>query len=270
MRIFYETCHYKIMKRFAGVLIVFVLLGFAAKKPRKQTSWSIPAQQINPWQEMGMQRIDTLAVEEFVITKQVTLGEYRKYLNALKEDSLYAFYRTQLPDSTMCTPAAYDTYLNSGKYDAFPVCGVTWLSALNYCKWKAEQDQLPDSMTYTLPHLDDWLAAYRYLRAENLPNDFNRNYSDWLMDAFDESVYDFMEDIHFSYEYREYPNDPPVLRRKRYIGNSFHHQHAVLGDYFSEYGYSFRGYSYISFRMMKVKTTRKPGTFLHRDKKKKK
>jgi hypothetical protein len=257
------------MKLFAAVLILCLFPGFHKKKPKKQSSWTIPTQLMNPWAEMGMTRTDTLRVEEFVITKQITLGEYRQYLDALKKDSLDAFYRAQLPDSTMCTPAAYDAYLNSGKYDAFPVCGVTWLSALNYCEWKAEQDHLPDSMMYTLPYLEDWLAANRYLRAENLPNDFNRNYSDWLMDSFDESAYDFMEDLHFSYDYRDYPNDPPVLRRKRYVGNSFHHQHAALGDYYSEYGYSFRGYSYISFRMIKVKATRKPGTFINRVKKKK-
>lgn len=247
------------MKFLTGILFLFLLLGFKEKNPPVQATWSIPQQTFSPWADMELSLTDSLTVDEFVITKQVTLGEYRKYLEAVKRDSSEAYYESQLPDSTMCAPSAYKKYIRSHKYDGFPVCSVTWLSAMNYCRWKAKQDQLPDSMMYNLPNLEQWLAAYRYLNAQQTVHDLNRDYSDWLQDAFDESAYEFLQDMHLSYAYDEWPNDPPVMRRKRFIGNSFHHQHDRLGGFMSEYGYSFHGYAYIGFRMVKMHKPKPPG-----------
>lgn len=244
------------MKVFAAALLVFLFFGFTKKNPPVQETWSIPQQAFSPWADMGLSPTDSLTVKAFVMTRQVTLGEYRKYLEAIKRDSSDVYYRSQLPDSTMCTPAAYKKYLKSKRYDRFPVCGVTWLSAMNYCKWKAKQDQLPDSMQYNLPDVEQWLAAYRYLNAQNTAHDLNHNYSDWLRDAFDESAYDFSREMGLSYVYDERSDDPPVLRRKRIMGNSFHHQHDRLGGFMSEYGYSFRGYAYVGFRMVKIHTSK--------------
>jgi hypothetical protein len=252
-RIFFAGSHYDGMKFFTMILFVVLLLGFKEKDPPLQAEWNIPQQTFNPWVETGLRGMDTITVDAFVITKQITLGEYRQYLDAVKRDCTQTYYRTQLPDSTMCTPSAYKQYMEPGKYDAYPVSGVTWISATNYCRWKTKQDGLPDSMEYRLPFSEDWMAANRYLREQKIPNDFSRNYSDWLMNAYDESAYDFMQDLEFSYSYPDYPRDPPVLRRKEFIGNSFHYQHEHL---MRDYGYSFRGYAYISFRMIRVKKTR--------------
>lgn len=252
--IFLPVPYYSVMKLFAGVLFVFLLPGFKGKAPVVQAEWKIPQQTFNPFAELGMpKRKDTLTVEEFTITRLVTLGEYRRYLDAVKRDCTEIIYRSQLPDSTMCTPSAYSKYMEPGKYDAYPASGITWISAMNYCRWKAEQDQLPDSMEYRLPFLEDWLSAYRYLRTNNIPNDFSRNYSDWLLNVFDESSYDFYQNQPFSYSYADREGEPAVIRRKAFIGNSFHYQHEYPEK---EYAYSFHGYAYIGFRMIKVKKTR--------------
>lgn len=258
--------HYKDMRAVAAVVVLVLLVAFVPEKKTGSKVYSIPKQTFDPWLELGFRLHDTITIDSFSITAQVTLGEYKAYLAEMKGDSGEAYYRKLLPDSAMCVPESYIKYMNTPSYEAFPVCGVSWVNAVRYCEWKTAKNNPKDSirMVYRLPVISEWMAAYRHLTTGKIPNELNRNYSDWMMEAFDESVYDFMAGQTGSFEghsyvYPDRADDVPVLRRKRIMGNSFHFQHARLADCMSHYAYSYEGYSYISFRMV-IASPKAPGS----------
>lgn len=86
-------------------------------------------------------------VEEFEISEQVTFKEYKEYLAAIKKDSSEKFYWSQLPDTNISTDKkVYTEYITSKEYDDYPVLGISWDNAMNYCKWKTIKDNDSDSI----------------------------------------------------------------------------------------------------------------------------
>lgn len=250
------------MRAAAFLLFILIVMGFSFRKPKLQTAllFEIPAQTFDAWDVLQETKMtDTVSVDSFNITGFITLAEYRVFLADMKRDSGEKFWRTLLPDSSIGSAEDYKRYFNSSRYDNFPVCGISWVNACRYCDWRTLKEN-GDSIkvVYRLPYLKEWLAAYRYLSQHSIVNDMNSDYSDWLLEAMDETYYSFSgKSGHFAkvdYTFGDNPNDPPVLRRKRFIGNSFHLQHYYLKDFLGgEYGYSFRGYSYIGFRAVKIR-----------------
>lgn len=204
----------------------------------------------------------TFNLNDFSISEQITFKEYKKYLMDMKKDSGYAFYKRQLPDSNMCLKEAYKKYVNSKEFDNYPVLGISWESALNYCKWKTLKEN-KDSLLfyYRLPHQSEWFIANDYLTKQKIKNDFSKDYADWTLAAFDESAYDFEHDLNPDYEYFALPNEANVLKRKRIMGDSFKFQsNDALQD---GYGYSFEGYAHVAFRLVKEIITPKMKTNKH-------
>jgi len=139
---------------------------------------------------------------------------------------------------------------------------------MNFCKWKTRNENPKDSFSviYRLPLVNEWVAAYRFLTANKIPNDFNQNYSDWTLTTMDEACYDFNNNKKYfwgDYSYLAPPNDPKVLKRKLIIGNSFHHATPSPGYFTRLYFYEMDGRSFVSFRYLKRKI--KPFTSLNRE-----
>ena len=210
------------------------------------------------WKVLGVDSLhDTISVDSFEISSLVTFGQYKEYLASVKKDSSQKFYLSQFPDSSMCAPDAYVKYVNSPEYDDYPVSGISWDNAMNFCRWKTKHVNGEEiKMICRLPYAHEWLCALSYLSKMKMGNDLNKDYSDWTLDSYDESAYAFdLTDGYnphgkFGYIYFAKPDEPAVLKRKVAIGNSFHFcQHNFISSYF----YEFHGYAYIGFRYVTVK-----------------
>lgn len=220
-------------------------------------NFSIPSQQIlvNEFLPNLVYSHDLkINVQSFEISKQITLKEYKEFLNEIKKDSGEAAYQSLLPDTTIGPKNIRDKYFNSGEFDDFPVVGISWDNALRYCKWltvKNNSDSL--KVIYRLPNLYEYFSAYSYLQKQAINNDLNNLYADWLMDTKDESNLDpENRSINLSYYYFHSKSDPNVLKRKIIMGKSFLHNFLTFENYMKLSYYANQGYREVGFRIVKV------------------
>ncbi len=226
---------------------------------------TIPSQTLNLYKLLGENtNAHEHTVKSFQISEFVTFKEYKEYLNAIREDSSAAFYLCQLPDTNITTHDAYMKYVRSDEYDAYPVLGITWEAAMNFCKWKTLKDN-KDSITfiYRLPACSEWLAAYHYYSKNNIKNDMNDKYADWLLNEMTEGFIGFK--CEFSLDFIIYlhkKNDALVNKRKRVIGDSYMSQYDPLQStlfgkkeypVFTSYYIATEGKRHIAFRYVKEK-----------------
>jgi hypothetical protein len=212
----------------------------------------VPTQYLELYKLLGYEnknKIDT--VKGFEISNFITYKQYKKYLNSIKPDSSEQFYISQLPDTNITIEKdVYQEYITSNAYDKYPVLGISWKNAMNYCRWKTLEDNKKGKIdfVYRLPYESEWLAALNYFKLNKIKHDLDQKYSDWLLNAFDESVYNFRFNSKFDYSYSHKKEDPPVLKRKKVIGESY-----LYNILFFKYGYSYIGYQQIAFRIVKTK-----------------
>jgi hypothetical protein len=220
----------------------------------------IPEQHLNLFEMVGdtvRTGIDT--TKEFEVSDFITFGEYKTYLNAIKQDSSADFYLSQFPDSNITIDdKIYSTYITDKSYDKYPVLGISWDNAMNYCKWKTLRANKKDTIEflYRLPTLSEWLTAYQYYKANNKKHDFNEKYSDWLLNAFEESFVIWGDKStfknYYNYEYYHKKNGTFVSKRKLIIGSSYlYENNHVFSNH--KYGLADEGYRHVAFRIVKVK-----------------
>lgn len=247
-----------IVRAYRAVFLLIFLLPFLSFSQVDIKMYQIPTQFLNLYNEIGFNTINKdVAVKGFEISEQITFKEYKRYLETVKEDSSQSFYYTQLPDSSIGSYEVWSTYISDPIYEHYPVLGISWENAMNYCNWRTLQEN-GDSIqfVYRLPLLPEWLAANYYLNKENnIPNDFNKNYADWTLNTKDESLYyhTLAESPSlniFLYAYNSEPGDPPALRRKMVVGNSYLYQmpHPLFHNFSF---YEFKGYRQVAFRIVK-------------------
>jgi len=245
------------------VLCLIIVIGFTLQCS-SQYLYKIPKQSIDPFKILGPRSTEfgysnsksptpmKLDMDAYEISTQITFGQYKGYLNAIKKDSSHKFYLSQMPDTLMCLPEVYKEYTAGNSYDDFPIVGITWEAAMNYCRWVTVSNN-KGAITFIcrLPCESEWLAAYNYLQTANLKNDFNQNYSDWLLNAFDEDWWDFEHNSNFNYIYLAGKKEPNVLKRKGFIGDSYLFKYEHLADYGEMFGYQDHGYRQVGFRVIK-------------------
>ena len=193
-------------------------------------------------------------MDSVIISEQISLGEYKDYLEATKKDSSSSFYRSQFPDSTITSPKNYITYITDKKYNVFPAVGITWEAAMNFCKWKTLNENKSGKINYIyrLPKISEWLDAYSYLENNKYESDFNKNYSDWTMNIYYEGSFTNRADSSFAYDmyYLPKPKDHPRYKRVRIIGDSYLFQRESLIQHSAPF-YTFNGYRQVAFRIVK-------------------
>lgn len=247
------------IKRLLIILGLFLSFGVYS-----QQNYSIPEQMFQPYKILGIQEnryaltfANTdlwVKIDSFEISHLVTFKEYRQYLETIQKDSSFSFYLSQLPDSSIALKENYSEYISNKKFDAFPVLGISWDAAMNYCKWKTlQENDLRDlKFIYRLPKLGEWLAAYNYLETNKTTNDFSKNYSDWTMSLYFEGG-SFRSDSNFVFDkfiYLQASKDHPRDKRKIVMGGSYLFQHPTLRQHISPY-FAFNGYRQIAFRLIK-------------------
>lgn len=248
------------------LLLLFLFLFSTGFSFSQRNEWYIiPEQKINlnEFYANSRKKLDTAySTASFEISHQVTFAQYKVYLNAIKKDSGEAFYLSQLPDSNMCLDKSHSEYIKSKKYDDFPVAGVTWECAMNYCRWKTITDNKGDTthFIYRLPYLNEWFISLNHFNQSKEKNDFNNYLSDWLIDSKDESIYDFESGYSSSFSgYTYFSNrkkDPPSMLRKMVIGDSYKFQFTNLIDYVYYNYYQYEGYAHVGFRYVKINLDR--------------
>ncbi len=258
------------MKYFKFLFVAYLLSLITYHSAFAQYLYKIPKQTIDPFKILGPRSTEfgysnskaptsiKLDMDAFEISTLITFGQYKEYLKAIKKDSSGKFYSSQMPDTAICLPENYKEYISGNNYDDFPVVGISWEAAMNYCRWiTASNNKEAITFICRLPSESEWLDAYNYLQAASIKNDFNQNYSDWLLDAYDEDANDHIKTTstnHWTYfDYIRFAgkNEPHVLKRKCFIGDSYLFKFENLADYAGIFGYSYEGYRQVAFRVIK-------------------
>ncbi len=216
--------------------------------------YHIPEQYLDLGKMMNSRHeMPPVKVPRFKISRQVTLKEYKEYLRAVEIDSSRTFYLSQLPGDGLLPQTVWEKYLKGTEYESYPVLGVSWEQAMNYCRWRTIRDNPENKQfRYRLPHNSEWLAALHYLSAHAEKHDFNQHYADWLINMYDETWYSIIKipsrgEWPLDQVYDHKPHDPAVLRRKTMIGNNFLFQTQKVSESMG-YGFNDRGYRYVGFR----------------------
>jgi len=86
----------------------------------------------------------TVTVSSFYMDEsEITNLNWLEYLQAIQKDSSQEFYETALPDTTVWlnklsfNDTFTDQYLRYPGFRMYPVVGVSWIQASDYCKWRS-------------------------------------------------------------------------------------------------------------------------------------
>ncbi|MFY7669327.1 MAG: SUMF1/EgtB/PvdO family nonheme iron enzyme [Crocinitomicaceae bacterium] len=197
---------------------------------------------------MGIQSDSAIHhLSSFRISKQITLKEYKQYLNSIK-DSSYAFYLSQLPKIER-QEYLTKNYLNSTEFDNEPVIGVSMDNACNFARWYTTV-QNKEKIKYRLPTVFEWIS----MNEERKPSSKDI-LLDWTLNAYDESAYDFFKrgefPVGFFHKHKKY--QPKVMKRKCVIGQSFRISLADPVKISSTFPcYADEGYADVGFRLIEV------------------
>jgi formylglycine-generating enzyme len=87
----------------------------------------------------------TVTVASFFMDEtEITNLHWLEYLNAIQKDSSQEFVESALPDTTVwANPMSFNDqyvtqYLRYPGFRMYPVVGVSWVQANDYCKWRTE------------------------------------------------------------------------------------------------------------------------------------
>lgn len=211
--------------------------------------YNVSTKRINFAQKLGIPSDSSIhELGSFRISKQITLKQYKQYLNSIKKDSLYSFYLSQLPkiDNQEELTAKY---LGSDAFDSQPVIGVSMDNACNYARWYTAI-QKNNKFKYRLPILVEWISMNE--EKKNFSNDF---FLDWTLNAFDESSMLLYKKGEFplGYFYQHKKTDPKVMKRKCVIGRSFRISLADPVKISSQFPfYADEGYADVGFRLVEI------------------
>jgi len=113
----------------------------------------------------------------FICETELSIGEYKKYLHNIKEDSLPIYYEAQLPDSATlvyieeantntcgCGPMYISRYEHPAYFN-LPAFGLSYQQVLNYCDWLTTNtdtfklNNKSYKLKYRLPTVEEWDLA---------------------------------------------------------------------------------------------------------------
>ena len=142
----------------------------------------------------------------FVDKNEITVVDWREYMYWTKR--VYGEnsdeYKKIFPDTSVCTGAIPDNYFTDAKYLNYPIIGISYEQAVDYCKWRSDRvnegywiketgksydfvinfdynyDDLPKIYKYRLPTKAEWLeiTKYKYVKQINTENNSIRPVSD--------------------------------------------------------------------------------------------
>ncbi|OFX84897.1 MAG: hypothetical protein A2W99_03900 [Bacteroidetes bacterium GWF2_33_16] len=209
-------------------------------------------------------RGDTSRIEIYAdpywISSLVTNSDYSDYLKYLKNNSTSEKYNDALLKETLLNESVQGLtitlreYITNQKYSNYPVLGLNWYQAQNYCDWKTsivnnelQQAKLPIEKSFRIPKQIEIESAKRFIDI-NSPRiakidstydtdeiiDFSKRINEWTSEAFVELTY--LNKISGKEE-----SDKIVIFRKEFKANTFEEKK--------------NGYSTIGFRLVQTYRT---------------
>ncbi len=244
------------MNRFFYLLVTIALIPIA--NAQKLQFFNIKSKSLNFAQKLGVPSDSSVhELGSFRISNQITLKQYKQYLNSIKKDSLYSFYLSQLPkiDNQEKLTAKY---LSSNEFDSQPVIGVSMDNACNFARWYTAI-QKNNKFKYRLPILVEWISMNE--EKKTFSDDF---LLDWTLNSYDESSLLFYKKGEFplGYFYQHKNTDAKIKKRKCVIGKSFRVSLADPVKIASQFPcYADEGYADVGFRLVEVGVGVRDSTF---------
>lgn len=242
--------------------LLFMISNCQAQKSRELLFYNIPPTSIDLYKSIHIEDTSFFCSSNaFKISEFITLAEYKEFLKDMKRDSSAVFYEKQLPNIKTTTLEKIQEYLTEEKYENYPVVGISWYSAMEFCKWKTVKEN-PDTLQfiYRLPSTFEWLVAFTYFNENNIENDFNQKYADWLLNSAGNPLYldlKFWKNDNLNlYKLKQGTKFNRILSNKLVIGNSFVKKNKHIID-FNTY-YASEGFKHIAFRVIKENIHKSP------------
>ncbi len=254
------------MKTSLILLVLFMFCGAVFQLSSQTHYYIIPYQRFElkdspqfDWfyNTYAQKRTEIIETPTFQISHQITVKEYRQFLQDMKNQVCDSMYQKLLPDSAFFKKGTYQKYIYSDEYDKYPIVAVTWESAIRFCKWKTVTENQGDSIRFIfrLPTRHEWLAAKRFYNTVKNGHDFGTCFSDWLYNEYIE-----IEKKNYSRNHNKPREDTTNRIKQRLIfGKSF----LMYTDNMDVAGYKqFANQSYpdVAFRCVKVQVSR-PNVF---------
>jgi len=121
---------------------------------------------------------DNLYVQKY----EVSNGDWLSYLQAIKENK--SDYSAALPDTTVWRETGKTNepyvhyYLRHPAYKNYPVVGVSYEQAVNYCIWKTKNNT--DNLKYRLPTKSEWLEFSYFDILEKYKKKIKKSYKNYI------------------------------------------------------------------------------------------
>ena len=109
------------------------------------------------------------AANSYIEIHEVTIGDWNVYLSYLKEmaGEQALSYQTAFPDDAICLQAyKVNDYLTNPSFQTYPIVGITYEQARNYCSWRTDYENRNKKKSntsvymYYLPTESDFQNAY--------------------------------------------------------------------------------------------------------------
>lgn len=186
--------------------------------------------------------------KSFEASALVTWKDYKLFLfetKRTKGEYYFNLFSPKLPNEIL------QKGLSTNKIDKEPVTGVSHTAVLEYCKWKTIYDsKYVFEFSYRLPSLQEWMILNRDFKKQI---DINKGVAEWTSTAKDESLSSIGFDFS-NYQYQAKETEPPAMKRKVVMGNSFRLNCTKPIDFSTIDYYQDSSYSNVGFRIIKVKT----------------
>lgn len=192
------------------------------------------------------EKFKEVKVTSFAISNLITVQEFRKYLDAVQNDSSEIYFNSQLPTSSTFPKELVQIILEDSTLQKKPMPGVSWSVARNYCSWLNKKSTSKNlGFEYDLPYVSE-LIAYNDLYGTLNDSELES----WSLNSYDESMLEFSHSINFCYSAND--TDPPAMKRKVIYGGSYHMAYD-RGNSFRKLQYEYQDSSsrYVGFRIVK-------------------
>lgn len=157
----------------------------------------------------------TVNSDPFWISSMVSNKEYNNYLKVIQKDSSVSCFESAIPNSEILSQLikslniTLKEYNTDSAYEFYPVLGLNWIQANQFCKWKTLQvnlelnkAHLPHEKIYRIPLQAEIEAAKRFVdinlprisKADTTYNNqdliaFYGNIDEWTGEPFDKQSY---------------------------------------------------------------------------------
>lgn len=198
-------------------------------------------------------RTRTVSIQAFEVSKLVNVREYMAFVEDQRTMRGSEYADMLMPDpSRFPSTAKFHKYLTDAAFQNEPIIGISWENATAYIHWKnghssdQADDQRPD---YRMITEAEWEYAYDYLQGEK-EGDLNKC-AEWTSTSYDESMYEFSQDLNPDYTYYASPCDHISRKRKVVRGNSFLYSFETPKSR-RMYGYQDSSYRHVGFRLART------------------